>query len=51
MYFLTQQTSTMGSSGMIIMIIGMFALMYFMTIRPQKKREKQTRSNPGISSI
>ncbi|MBQ7861356.1 MAG: preprotein translocase subunit YajC [Clostridia bacterium] len=41
MYFLTQQTSTMGSSGMIIMIIGMFALMYFMTIRPQKKRQKE----------
>ena len=41
MYFLTQQTSTMGSSGMIIMIIGMFALMYFVTIRPQKKRQKE----------
>lgn len=41
MYFLTQQASPMGSSGMIFMLIGMFALMYFMTIRPQKKRQKE----------
>ena len=43
MYFLTQQTSTMGSSGMIFMLVGMFALMYFMTIRPQKKRQNEVR--------
>ena len=41
MYFLTQQTSAMGSSSMIFMLVGMFALMYFMTIRPQKKRQKE----------
>lgn len=42
MYFLTQQTaSPMGSTGMIVMLVGMFALMYFMTIRPQKKRQKE----------
>ncbi|MBE6785048.1 MAG: preprotein translocase subunit YajC [Ruminococcaceae bacterium] len=31
----------MGSTGMIVMLVGMFALMYFMTIRPQKKRQKE----------
>ena len=42
MYFLTQETtSAMGSSSMIFMLVGMFALMYFMTIRPQKKRQKE----------
>ena len=41
MYFLEQQTSTMGNGGMIFMLVGMFALMYFMTIRPQKKRQKE----------
>ena len=42
MYFLTQETaSTMGSSSMIFMLVGMFALMYFMTIRPQKKKQKE----------
>ena len=42
MNFLTQApTSPMGSSSMIFMLIGMFALMYFMTIRPQKKRQKE----------
>ena len=34
-------TSPMGSSSMIFMLVGMFALMYFMTIRPQKKRQKE----------
>ena len=41
MYFLTQQASPLGNSGMIFMLVGMFALMYFMTIRPQKKRQKE----------
>lgn len=41
MNFLTQAASPMGSSGMIFMLVGMFALMYFMTIRPQKKRQKE----------
>ena len=41
MYFLTQQASPMGNGGMILMLVGMFALMYFMTIRPQKKRQKE----------
>ena len=42
MNFLTQApTSPMGGSSMIFMLIGMFALMYFMTIRPQKKRQKE----------
>lgn len=34
----TQQGSPMT---MIIMMVGLFALMYFMTIRPQKKRQKE----------
>ena len=42
MNFLTQAaTSTGSSTSMIIMLVGMFALMYFMTIRPQKKRQKE----------
>ena len=41
MNFLTQETSATGSSSMIFMLIGMFALMYFMTIRPQKKKQKE----------
>ena len=42
MYFLTETTSALGgSSSMIFMLVGMFALMYFMTIRPQKKRQKE----------
>ena len=42
MNFLTQAaTATGSSSSMIIMLVGMFALMYFMTIRPQKKRQKE----------
>lgn len=41
MNFLTQQTSALGNPSMILMLVGMFALMYFMTIRPQKKRQKE----------
>lgn len=42
MNFLTQAATPTGSStSMIIMLVGMFALMYFMTIRPQKKRQKE----------
>ncbi len=34
--------SPMGSnSSMIFMLVAMFVLMYFMTIRPQKKRQKE----------
>lgn len=34
-----------GMAGMssIIMIVAMFAIMYFLLIRPQKKKEKQTK--------
>ncbi|MBQ1996610.1 MAG: preprotein translocase subunit YajC [Clostridia bacterium] len=45
MYLLeaTAAGSTAGGSqySMIIMMVGMFALMYFMMIRPQKKRQKE----------
>ena len=44
MYLLeaTAAGTTGGSSyTMILMMVGMFALMYFMTIRPQKKRQKE----------
>ena len=42
MYFLTEGTATAGSnSSMIIMLVAMFAIMYFVMIRPQKKRQKE----------
>ena len=37
----TQQTSAMGLGGMIIPLAIMFALLYFVAIRPQKKRDKE----------
>lgn len=30
-----------GSFGMIIMLVAMFAIMYFLMIRPQKKKQKE----------
>ncbi len=33
-------TSGSGSTGMIIMMVALFAAMYFFTIRPQKKQQK-----------
>ena len=42
MYFLTADAATQGSSSsMIIMLVAMFAIMYFVMIRPQKKRQKE----------
>lgn len=43
MYFLTEgATAAAGSnSSMIIMLVAMFAIMYFVMIRPQKKRQKE----------
>ena len=41
MNFLTATSAQGSSSSMIIMLVGMFALMYFMMIRPQKKRQKE----------
>lgn len=41
MFFLTQQPSSMGTTGMIIMLVALFAMMYFTTVRPQKKRQKE----------
>ncbi len=32
----------MGNSSMIIMMVVLFAAMYFLMIRPQKKQEKET---------
>lgn len=37
----TTTNSLFGDPTMILMLVGMFALMYFMTIRPQKKRQKE----------
>lgn len=38
----TDGTTTTGSNPMsLIMIVGMVALMYFMVLRPQKKRQKE----------
>ena len=33
----------MGGMSSIIMIVAMFAIMYFLLIRPQKKKEKETK--------
>ncbi len=43
MNFLTTSTPAQGGSSMtmILMMVGLFAVMYFMTIRPQKKRQKE----------
>lgn len=42
MNLLTTATPTQGSStSMIIMLVAMFAIMYFVMIRPQKKRQKE----------
>ncbi len=34
-------SATGGSMSMILMIVAMFAIMYFIMIRPQKKRQKE----------
>ncbi len=41
MNFLTETTPAGGNMSMILMMVGIFALMYFFTIRPQKKRQKE----------
>lgn len=42
MYFLTETAASSGSTmSMLLPMVGIFALMYFMTIRPQKKRQKE----------
>ncbi len=43
MNFLTTSTTPQSGSPMtmILMMVGLFAIMYFMTIRPQKKRQKE----------
>ena len=37
----TTAHGTGGGIGMIIMMVALFAIMYFMMIRPQKKRQKE----------
>ena len=41
-FLLEGETTTAGGNGIttILMIVGVFALMYFLMIRPEKKREK-----------
>lgn len=39
--FLTDATAAMGGAFPLIMIVVMFVAMYFLTIRPQKKAEKE----------
>ena len=41
MNFLTATTTQGSSTSMIIMLVAMFAIMYFVMIRPQKKRQKE----------
>lgn len=31
----------LGNPGMLLMLVGVFVLMYFTTVRPQKKRQKE----------
>ena len=38
---LLQATSGDGGMGMILMLVAMFAIMYFFMIRPQQKRQKK----------
>ena len=43
-YFLTSSTGTTNGGSpmsMILLMVGMFAIMYFVMIRPQKKRQKE----------
>ncbi|MBQ1215898.1 MAG: preprotein translocase subunit YajC [Firmicutes bacterium] len=35
--------NTTSSTGQIVMLVALFAIMYFLLIRPQKKQEKQVR--------
>lgn len=43
MYLLTTEGTANGGSSwtMLIMMVAIFAVMYFVTIRPQKKRQKE----------
>ena len=42
MYFLTESTATSGNTlTMLLPMVAIFGLMYFFTIRPQKKRQKE----------
>lgn len=41
MNLLTATPTQGSSSSMIIMLVAMFAIMYFVMIRPQKKRQKE----------
>lgn len=40
-FILLSQTTTSSPYTMILLMIGMFAIMYFVMIRPQKKRQKE----------
>ena len=40
-FILLSQTTTSSPYSMILLMIGMFAIMYFVMIRPQKKRQKE----------
>jgi len=40
----TAAQSTLASMGPILMMVALFALMYFILIRPQKKKEKEAQA-------
>ena len=40
-HFLTTTTGTAGMSSSLIMLVAMFAIFYFMLIRPENKRKKE----------
>lgn len=40
-----------GSTGMIFLLVGMFVVMYFFTIRPQKKKQKEEQEMRDAISV
>ena len=44
-------TATGGGMSMIIMLVAMFAIFYFLIIRPENKRKKKTEEMRGSLSI
>jgi preprotein translocase subunit YajC len=43
MYAIFLNTTEGGGAGMLIMMVGMFGIMYFFMIRPQMKRMKEAK--------
>ena len=50
-FILLETPQTGGGIGTIVMMVAMVGLVYFMMIRPQKKREKETKEMRGNIEI